>query len=70
MRGTDTILAQARVIRVRSLRAFDVVLDNGHHLVGFLKKSDQDKKTIEVDQWIKISLSPFDLSKGQIVTED
>ena len=70
MCGTDTILAEARVIRKRSERAFDLELANGHQFVGFVKKHDVDKKTVEVDQRINVRLSSFDLSKGQISFED
>lgn len=71
MRGTDTIHAEALVTGVRSSeRAFDLRLANGHQLVGFVKKHDEHKKTVEVNQRVKIRLSSFDLSKGQIVFED
>lgn len=70
MCGSDSILAEARVIGVRSERAFDLELANGHRLVGFVKFKDRDKKTVETGARVNISLSPFDLSKGQIVFED
>lgn len=70
MCGTDTILAEARVIGKRSERAFDLQLANGHRFVGFVKKHDENKKTVEVNQRVNVRLSSFDLSKGQIIFED
>jgi translation initiation factor IF-1 len=70
MCGTDTILAEARVTGIRSGRAYDLILANGHQLVGFVKKHDLNKKTVDVGQRVDIRLSSFDLSKGQILFED
>lgn len=68
MFGEDSIFAEGRVIGVRSDRAFDAELPNGHRLVAFITRRDADRKlTIETGSRINIRLSPFDLSKGQIV---
>jgi translation initiation factor IF-1 len=69
MRGTSTILVEARVTGRRSGRAFDLILENGHRFVGFVKKVDIEKKSVEIDQRVKVKLTSFDLSKGQIVFE-
>ena len=68
MFGEDSIFAEGRVIGVRSDRAYDAELPNGHRLVAFVTKRDKDRKiTIETGSRINLRLSPFDLSKGQVV---
>lgn len=68
MFGEDTIFAEGRVTGVRSERAFDAELPNGHRLVAFVTRRDAGRKiTIETGSRINLRLSPFDLSKGQVV---
>ena len=70
MCGQATLVVEARVTRVRSERAYDLEMVNGHRFVGFVKKHDLQKKTVEVNQRVNVRLSSFDLSKGQIVFEN
>lgn len=68
MFGEDSIFTEGRIIGVRSDRAYDAELPNGHRLVAFVIRRDaKQKKTIEIGSRIRLRLSPFDLSKGQVV---
>lgn len=68
MFGEDSIFAEGRIVGVRSDRAYDAELPNGHRLVAFVTRRDADRKiTIETGLRINLRLSPFDLSKGQVV---
>ena len=64
----DSIFAEGYVIGIRSERTYDIELSNGHKLVGFVMKRDSERKiTFDTGQKVKLRLSPFDLSKGQVV---
>jgi len=64
----DSIFAEGCVTGIRSERTYDIELANGHRLVGFVTKRDSERKiTFETGQKVKLRLTPFDLSKGQVV---
>ena len=68
MCGEDSIFAEGCVVAIRSERTYDIELANGHRLVGFVTKRDKERKiTFETGQKVKLRLTPFDLSKGQVV---
>ncbi|MFT4690353.1 MAG: translation initiation factor IF-1 [Verrucomicrobiia bacterium] len=68
MFGEDSVFAEGVVVAIRSDRAYEVKLPNGHRLIAFVTRKDRgNKKSIEIGMKIPVRCSPFDLSKGQIV---
>ncbi len=68
MFGEDSIFAEGVVIDVRSDRAYEIELANGHRMIAFVTRKDRGhKKAIETGMRIHVRCSPFDLSKGQVV---
>ena len=48
--------------------AFDAKLCNGHHLVAFFRGKSREADSALVGSSIQVELSPFDMSKGWIVS--
>jgi translation initiation factor IF-1 len=68
MFGEDSVFAEGVVVAVRTDRAYEVELPNGHRLIAFVTRKDLGrKKSIEMGMNIPIRCSPFDVSKGQVV---
>jgi translation initiation factor IF-1 len=67
----ETILLDARLRAVIDKHAFDAELCNGHRLVAFFRGKLREASPAMSGSKVKVELSPFDMSKGWIVsTED
>ena len=60
----ETILLDARLLAMIDKHAFHAELENGHQVVAFFNSKDFKK----INKEVKIELSPFDMSKGRIIT--
>ncbi|MDX2225536.1 MAG: translation initiation factor IF-1 [Verrucomicrobiae bacterium] len=70
MVGGDFITVEGVVSRLISERLFRVRLENGHELNGFVSRplaQNINKISLEEGSKVVLHLTPFDLSKGQIV---
>jgi translation initiation factor IF-1 len=65
----DLIFLDATLATRLSNRAFRAVLDNGHALVVF-GCPDDTARPLEPGDRVRVELSPFDMSRGRMVTGD
>ena len=64
----ETIVLDATVQSVINNRAFRVVLDNGHAMVGFRKGEDvSEEAVISCGSRVTLEISPYDMTRGRIV---
>ena len=63
----ENIVLDGRIRGVLGEAAFDVQLENGHRLVGFLLKRDRSGEWPAVGERVRLDLSPFDMSKGRVL---
>ena len=68
MNKKETILLDARLISVIDNNAFDAELRNGHRFVAFFKRGDAHRNMLRVGEEVRVEMSPYDMSKGQLVT--
>ena len=64
----ETILLDARLNTVIDKHAFDAELYNGHRLVAFFRDKSRCAEESYIGAVVKVELSPFDMSKGCIVS--
>ena len=64
----ETILLDARLTTVIDKHAFNAELSNGHHLVAFFRDKSRCAEASIIGNTAKVELSPFDMSKGWIVS--
>ena len=64
----ETILLDARLITVIDKHAFNAELSNGHRLVAFFRDKSRCAEPSIIGTTAKVELSPFDMSKGWIVS--
>ena len=64
----ETILLDARLLSVLDNNAFDAELRNGHRFVAFFGRGEQPSVRPEIGSTVKVEMSPFDMSKGRLVT--
>ena len=69
MRGKEIIELDAEVVAVIELRAFRARLGNGHEFTAFVprEKAPASGWVCLPGARIRVGLSPFDLSRGEIV---
>jgi translation initiation factor IF-1 len=67
MSGQETILLDARLESVIEPHAFRAVLGNGHRFTAFVAARDRGGKAPEEGDWVKVEMSPYDMSAGRIV---
>ena len=68
MEKKETILLDARLNAVIDKHAFDAELCNGHHVVAFFRGKSREADSALVGSSAQVELSPFDMSKGWIVS--
>ena len=68
MEKKETILLDARVVSVIDNNAFGAELCNGHRLTAFFGRGDRAHATPGIGDEIKVEMSPYDMSKGRLVT--
>ncbi len=64
----ETILLDACLMSVIDNNAFGAELRNGHRLVAFFGRSEERRAVPQVGEEIKVEMSPYDMSKGRLVT--
>ncbi len=64
----ETILLDARLVSVIDNNAFGAELRNGHRFVAFFGRVDARRATPEIGEEMKVEMSPYDMSKGRLVT--
>ena len=68
MRGTDAFKIEGLVIEALANGTYRVELANGHRLLGFVAGSARKSHAgFAPGQKVKLNLTPYDLSSGQIV---
>lgn len=70
MAGKDAFNVEGVVIEVRSNGTYEVELSNGHRLTAFVVGRDQRSlPRRKPGERVKLQLTPFDLTKGRILSE-
>jgi translation initiation factor IF-1 len=69
MSKNENILLDARLRAVIDRNAFLAMLKNGHELVAFRRAQDTELQSCGVNDFVKIEMSSFDMSKGRIVNK-
>jgi translation initiation factor IF-1 len=64
----ETILLDARLLSVIDNNAFDAELRNGHRFVVFFGRVDNSRVVPEAGSEVQVEMSPYDMSKGRLVT--
>lgn len=64
----ETIFLDARVMSVIDNNAFGAELRNGHRFVAFFGRGDERRAVPEIGEELKVEMSPYDMSKGRLVT--
>lgn len=64
----ETILLDARVVSVIDNNAFGAELCNGHRFTAFIRRGDVGHATPVIGDRIRVEMSPYDMSKGPLVT--
>lgn len=55
------------IVQVRQPGVYDLELPNGHRLLGYVIRRDQDLVAdLRVGGWVVVEVSPCDLSKGRV----
>lgn len=69
MRGKEIIELDAEVTAVIDTRAFRARLGNGHAFTAFIprERAPETEKEIFPGTGVSVRLSPFDMSRGEIV---
>lgn len=67
MEKKERILLDAQLKSVIDQHAFDAELRNGHRIVAFFVRQDMGAVKLAVGDRIQVEMSPYDMSKGQIV---
>jgi translation initiation factor IF-1 len=67
MSEQGTILLDAQLETVIDNHAFRAVLGNGHRFTAFIEARDREKKRPEPGGFVKVEMSPYDMSAGRIV---
>jgi len=69
MAQNDVLLAEGTVIEVLPEWKFRVELPNGHRLMGFVTgKMRETVGNLAAEDGINLEITPYDLSKGRIVS--
>ena len=68
--GEDAFRVEARVIAALPNGTFSAKLKNGHRLTAFVSRRDEKIFAgLKAGDEVKLKLTPYDLSVGQIVVE-
>lgn len=68
MNKKETILLDAHLLSVIDNNAFDAELRNGHRFVAFFGRGDGPRPALEIGGIARVEMSPYDMSKGRLVT--
>jgi len=65
----EIILLDAKLVEVIHNGAFRAVLSNGHMLVAYIPRESRNNLvgTINIGDTVKVKMSPFDMSRGEVV---
>ena len=67
----ETIILDAFIESVIGQSAFRARLKNGHRIVAFLRgRENRSASPVNVNSTVQVSMSPYDMSKGLILTEN
>jgi translation initiation factor IF-1 len=64
----ETIFLDACVMSVIDNNAFGAELRNRHRFVAFFGRSGERRAVPQIGEEIKVEMSPYDMSKGRLVT--
>jgi len=64
----ETILLDARLVSVIDNNAFGAELRNGHRFVAFFQRTGKLCPVLKIGMDVKVEMSPYDMSKGRLVT--
>ena len=64
----ETILLDARLLSVIDNNAFDAELRNGHRFTAFFRRGGVRRVVPKIGEEERVEMSPYDMSKGQLVT--
>ena len=65
--SSETILLDAQLEAVIDSHAFRAALGNGHRFTAYIAVRDRDGKRPESGDLVKVEMSPYDMSVGQII---
>ena len=69
MEKKETILLDARLLSVIDNNAFDAELPNGHRFTAFFGRRNVPRFRPEIGDTVRVEMSPYDMSKGRLVTK-
>ncbi|MFC1467081.1 translation initiation factor IF-1 [Verrucomicrobiota bacterium] len=69
MSKNENILLDATLRDVLDRNAFRAVLKNGHEIIVFVLAQDTELQSCGVGDFVKVEMSPFDMSKGRIINK-
>jgi len=67
MSECETILLDAQLEAVIDSHAFRAVIGNGHRFTAYIAVRDREKKFPVCGDLVKVAMSPYDMSVGQII---
>ena len=67
MSDCETILLDAQLEAVIDSHAFRAVLGNGHRFTAYVAVRDWEVKPPESGGFVKVEMSPYDMSVGRII---
>lgn len=69
MSKNENILLDATLRAVVDRNAFRAMLKNGHEMIAFIRAQDTELQSCGVGDFVKVEVSPFDMSKGRIINK-
>jgi translation initiation factor IF-1 len=63
----ETILLDAQLEAVIDSHAFRAVLGNGHRFTAYITAADREKRRPGNGGFVKVEMSPYDMSVGRII---
>lgn len=69
MSKNENILLDVKLRDVLDRNAFRAVLKNGHEIIAFMLAQDTELLSCGVGDFVKVEMSPFDMSKGRIINK-
>jgi len=70
MNKNENILLDATLRDVLDRNAFRAVLKNGHEIIAFIRAQDTELLSCRIGDFVKIEVSPYDMSKGRLVNKN
>ena len=69
MSKNENIFLDASLRDVLDRNAFRAVLKNGHEIIAYRLAQDNELQSCGVGDFVKVEMSPFDMSKGRIINK-